>query len=134
MWTDTAVVVSEDADRALLAPSGADPTRGPRTDEEQHMAGVTHVVLVAWESDGEHAARADALAAEHLVRIDGVESVRSGTSVSSEGKEGGFDWMLVVRFRDRAALEGYLPHPEHRPVAEHIGAGSERVVVFDVED
>lgn len=102
------------------------------------MAGVTHVVLVQWDAarDGavEHAARADDLCREHLPRIDGVESVRSGPSISTEGLEGGFDWMLTVRFRDREALAGYLPHPEHRPVADHIGAGSSRVVVFDVED
>ncbi|WP_058749104.1 Dabb family protein [Curtobacterium oceanosedimentum] len=102
------------------------------------MAGVTHVVLVQWdegrEGIGEHAARADDLCREHLPRIDGVESVHSGPSISTEGKEGGFDWMLAVRFRDREALAGYLPHPEHRPVADHIGAGSSNVVVFDVED
>lgn len=96
--------------------------------------GVTHVVLVTWSGEGDQAVRADALAQEHLTRIDGVDSVRSGTSVSTEGLEGGFDWMLVVRFRDRAALDAYLPHPEHQPVAEHIRAGSERVVVFDVAD
>ncbi len=102
------------------------------------MAGVTHVVLVQWGAGrdriGEHAARADDLCREHLPRIDGVESVHSGPSISTEGKEGGFDWMLTVRFRDREALAGYLPHPEHRPVADHIGAGSSNVVVFDVED
>ena len=102
------------------------------------MAGVTHVVLVQWDAArdevGEHAAQADALCREHLPRIDGVESVHSGPSISTEGLEGGFDWMLTVRFRDREALAGYLPHPEHRPVAEFIGAASARVVVFDVED
>lgn len=98
------------------------------------MAGVTHVVLVEWDGDDGPAVRADELCAEHLVRIDGVESVRSGQSVSSEGKEGGFDWMLVVRFRDDEALAGYLPHPEHQPVAQFIGAHSSRVVVFDVAD
>ncbi|TDN42455.1 stress responsive alpha/beta barrel protein [Curtobacterium flaccumfaciens] len=98
------------------------------------MAGVTHVVLVTWEPGTDRATEADAVVAEHLARIDGVEDVRSGTSVSTEGLEGGFDWMLVVRFRDRAALAGYLPHPEHRPVAEFIGGASDRVVVFDLED
>ncbi|PZF55532.1 hypothetical protein DEJ23_11475 [Curtobacterium sp. MCSS17_008] len=100
------------------------------------MAGVTHVVLVTWDGDGDggYAARADGLCREHLPRIDGVESVHSGPSISTEGLEGGFDWMLTVRFRDRDALAAYLPHSEHRPVAEHIGAGSSRVVVFDVED
>ena len=96
------------------------------------MAGVTHVVLVTWAGDDEAGSRADALCREHLVRIDGVESVRSGPSISTEGLEGGFDWMLAVRFRDPEALAAYLPHPEHRPVADHIGASSERVVVFDV--
>ncbi|SDQ20976.1 Stress responsive A/B Barrel Domain [Curtobacterium sp. UNCCL20] len=98
------------------------------------MAGVTHVVLVEWEPQTDRSAEADALVGQHLGRVDGVESVRSGTSMSTEGLEGGFDWMLVVRFRDREALAGYLPHPEHRPVAEFIGAASARVVVFDVED
>ncbi len=95
---------------------------------------VTHVVLVAWEVDDSSGAEADALAQEHLTRIDGVESVGSGTSVSTEGLEGGFDWMLVVRFRDRAALDGYLPHPEHQPVANHIRGHGTRVVVFDLAD
>ncbi|WP_242089996.1 Dabb family protein [Curtobacterium sp. DN_7.5] len=98
------------------------------------MTGVTHVVLVTWDGDDGRAARGDALAREHLTRIEGVETVRSGTSVSTEGLEGGFDWMLVVGFRDRAALQAYLPHPEHQPVAEHIRAGSSRVVVFDIDN
>ena len=99
------------------------------------MSAVTHVVLVQWQDGADAAAEAeaDAIAQEHLPRIDGVTSVESGPSISTEGKEGDFDWMLVVGFRDRDALAAYLPHPEHRPVAEHIGANSERVVVFDVE-
>ena len=98
------------------------------------MAGTTHVVLVEWDRTAGRSASADALAQEHLSRIEGVESVRSGESVSTEGLEGGFDWMLVVRFRDRAALEAYLPHPEHRPVATFIQGASTRVVVFDIDD
>ncbi|MBT1623092.1 Dabb family protein [Curtobacterium flaccumfaciens pv. oortii] len=97
------------------------------------MSAVTHTVLVAWDG-ADRSSDASALSREHLPRIDGVESVQSGASVSTEGLEGGFHWMLVVRFRDRAALAGYLPHPEHRPVAEFIGGASARVVVFDVED
>ncbi|MGN8048230.1 Dabb family protein [Curtobacterium sp. 22159] len=98
------------------------------------MAGTTHVVLVEWDRTDGRSASADALAREHLTRIEGVESVRSGESVSTEGLEGGFDWMLVVRFRDRAALEAYLPHPEHQPVATFIQGASARVVVFDIDD
>lgn len=97
------------------------------------MPAVTHVVLVRWQDGVDASAEADAITREHLPGIDGVLSVESGPSVSTEGKEGDFDWMLVVGFRDRDALAGYLPHADHRPVAEHIGANSAQVVVFDVE-
>lgn len=98
------------------------------------MSGTTHVVLVQWDDVADRSGAADDLVQEHLPRIDGVESVQSGGSVSTEGLEGGFDWMLVVRFRDRAALAGYLPHEEHQPVAAFIQGASRNVVVFDVED
>lgn len=98
------------------------------------MAGVTHVVLVEWHQGTDRAAEVDAVVEQHLHRIDGVESVHSGPSISTEGLEAGFDWMLVVRFRDREALADYLPHPDHQPVADVIGGASDRVVVFDVED
>ncbi|QQD76424.1 Dabb family protein [Curtobacterium sp. YC1] len=97
------------------------------------MSAVTHVVLVEWDGE-DRSSEASALARDHLTRIDGVDSVQAGPSVSTEGKEGGFHWMLVVRFLDHAALDAYLPHPEHRPVAEFIGGASARVVVFDVQD
>lgn len=103
-------------------------------DEGVSMSGVTHVVLVQWHDGTDHSAEADALAQQHLPRIEGVRSVTSGRSISTEAKEDGFDWMLVVRFDGRDALAGYLPHAEHRPVAEHIGAGSQRVVVFDIDE
>ncbi|MBT2502436.1 Dabb family protein [Curtobacterium sp. ISL-83] len=98
------------------------------------MSGTTHVVLVQWRDGADRADAADAVVRQHLPLIEGVESVRSGRSVSTEGLEDGFDWMLVVRFRDRAALEAYLPHPEHQPVATFIGDAGARVVVFDIDD
>jgi hypothetical protein len=98
------------------------------------MPEIIHVVLVEWSGDhAESERRATELAGTHLPRIDGVTSVDTGPSVSSEGLEGRFDWMLVVRFRDRAALDAYLPHPDHRPVAEFLGAAGSNVTVFDIE-
>jgi hypothetical protein len=104
-----------------------------RCREEWNVAEVTHVVLVQWRDGEDRSAEADRLSAEHLPRIEGVDSVRSGTSVSTEGLEGDFVWMLVVRFRGRADLDAYLPHPEHQPVASFIQGAAERVVVFDIE-
>ncbi|PZF56044.1 hypothetical protein DEI92_15555 [Curtobacterium sp. MCBD17_034] len=98
------------------------------------MSEIVHVVLVQWS--GDHASseqRAAELVRQHLPGIDGVTSVDAGPSVSSEGLEGRFDWMLVVGFRDRAALDGYLPHPDHQPVAAFLGGASADLVVFDIE-
>ena len=95
---------------------------------------TTHVVLVSWR-DGE------ADRAEQVVRplvgdfpqtIPGVLGVAEGRSTSPEGLEGEFDYALVVTFASAEARDAYLPHPAHQPVAEAIGAHSERVVVFDV--
>jgi hypothetical protein len=93
---------------------------------------VLHVVLAEWNDGVDATARSTELSDEHLTTIDGVLSVSSGPTVSGEGLEGGFDWMLVVRFRDAAARDGYLPHPSHQPVATYLGDASARVVVFDV--
>jgi hypothetical protein len=93
---------------------------------------VLHVVLAEWNDGVDATARSTELSDEHLTTIDGVLSVSSGPTVSGEGLEGGFDWMLVVRFRDRAALDAYLPHPEHLPVAGFLRDSAARVVVFDI--
>jgi hypothetical protein len=95
---------------------------------------LVHVVLVEW-ADGapaDVAEQATRLSDELLTRIDGVLSVSSGESVGGEQLEAGFDWMLVVRFRDRAALDGYLPHPSHLPVSAYLRDASARVLVFDI--
>jgi len=93
---------------------------------------VLHVVLAEWKDGVDAAAEATRMSDEKLTTIDGVLSVSSGPTISGEGLEGGFDWMLVVRFRDRAALDGYLPHPAHLPVAGFLGDSAARVVVFDI--
>lgn len=98
------------------------------------MPQILHVVLTRWRPGSDDpAAAAQSLLDEHLPAIDGVVSVDAGPSVSPEGLEHGYDWMLAIRFADRAALDAYLPHPVHRPIAEHLGASSELVTVFDIE-
>lgn len=95
---------------------------------------VLHVVLVEWAegAPADVAEQASRLSTEHLTGIDGVLWVSSGGSLSPEQLEAGFDWMLVVRFRDPAARDAYLPHPSHQPVAGYLRDASARVVVFDV--
>lgn len=95
---------------------------------------IEHVVLVHWADSAEASSRARIAELSRKLPwvIPGIVSVAQGASVSPEGLEGGFEWMLVVRFEDAAARDAYLPHPEHLPLAALIGANAARVVVFDV--
>jgi hypothetical protein len=97
---------------------------------------ITHIVLVHWKSgfDTESAAELERLVDGLPGQIPGILSVRQGGSVSPENLEAGYEWGLVVEFADAAARDGYLPHPAHRPVAELIGRGAERLVVFDLAE
>jgi len=95
---------------------------------------VIHVVLVQWRGDVSADARERARAAAHdmVGRVPGIVRLDEGPSVSPEGLEQGFEWGFVVTFEDEEARNGYLPHPVHRVLADHIGAGAEKVVVFDI--
>jgi len=93
---------------------------------------VTHVVLVEWAHEID-SAELSRLVATHLPRIEGVDAVDEGPSVSPEGLEGGFDWGLVVSFVDASARDRYLDHPEHAVVGDYLRENSRRVIVFDIE-
>ena len=97
------------------------------------MAQVVHVVLIEWSpSDGDPGAEAAGLVDRYLPTLPGVLSVDRGPSVSGEGRESGYDWMLVIRFADEQALADYLPHPDHQVVGSFLGGHAARLVVFDI--
>ena len=98
------------------------------------MTTISHVVLVSWK-------RGKQIHAEELVRpsvrgfvgtIPGVLAVVEGQSTSPEGLEDGYHYGFVVTFASPQARDAYLSDPNHRPVAEAIGAAAERIVVFDI--
>ena len=45
--------------------------------------------------------------------IDGIEDYVWGPNTSPEGLSQGYTHAFVMTFRDAAARDGYLPHPEH---------------------
>ena len=95
---------------------------------------IDHIVLLRF---GDHALPEDIAALgreiEQLVdRIDGVEAVRWGPSSSPEGLERGYTHGFVMRLRDDAARDVYLPHPAHVAVSDSIRRLSADVLVFDV--
>jgi Stress responsive A/B Barrel Domain len=65
-------------------------------------------------------------------KIPGILSMTCGFNFSE--RAAGYEIGFVVRFQDRAALEAYLPHPEHRAaVEEFVRPVSESVIVVDYE-
>jgi hypothetical protein len=61
-----------------------------------------------------------------------VLAVVEGHSTSPEGLEDGHHYGFIVTFATPPARDASLNDPNHRPVAEAIGAAAERIVVFDI--
>ena len=95
---------------------------------------VEHIVLLKLKSDVTSAqleALPDALL-KMADEIPGIESITAGTNNSPEGKSQGYSYGFIVRFKDEAARDAYLPHLSHRKVAgEQIRPLVEDVLVFD---
>lgn len=65
-------------------------------------------------------------------KIDGVVDLTVGANFTDRSQ--GFTHGVCVRFRDRAALEQYLPHPDHVHVVEnYIKPIVDDIVVLDYE-
>lgn len=101
---------------------------------EYRTMSTSHVVLLRWSADTQYERRE---AIRERIRalaglIDGIESVVEGPSSSPEGLERGFDYGFVVTFVDAEARDAYLPHRDHRPVADSIAAAVDEIVVFDI--
>ena len=66
--------------------------------------------------------------------IPGMVEVSGGNNSSAEGKSGGFNFGFIVRFKDAASRDGYVPHPEHQKLAQTLVRPIvEQVIVFDYE-
>ena len=102
---------------------------------------IRHLVFLRLPEDMSDATR-EALLAELrglAGHIEGMGAVEWRRNVSVEGEmTRGYTDMFEVRFRDAAARDAYLPHPEHRRVgallvARTIG-GRDGIFVCDVEE
>ncbi|RAP74002.1 Dabb family protein [Paenibacillus montanisoli] len=65
-------------------------------------------------------------------RIPGLVDVRAGINFTDKNQ--GYQILLTAQFENRAALESYGPHPDHRAVADFIReAGRIDSIVLDIE-
>jgi hypothetical protein len=71
-------------------------------------------------------------------RIDGITDLRGGPDCSREGLSKGFTHGFCMTFRDAAARDAYLPHPEHQRVVDlllpMLEGGLDGVITFDFDD
>ncbi len=65
--------------------------------------------------------------------IPGLIDFHWGQNIGPEHRREGFTHGFTMDFEDRASLEAYGPHPQHKLAAAKVLATFERVVVFDLE-
>lgn len=54
-------------------------------------------------------------------KIPGIVSFEHGTNNSPENKNLGFTHAYLLTFKDAAARDAYLPHPEHKKFGQMLG-------------
>ncbi len=64
-------------------------------------------------------------------KIDTIVDIEWGTSENIEPLNDGFTHSFLVTFKNKAGLETYLPHPEHKKFVSLIKPRLEKVFVFD---
>jgi len=112
----------------LRLPRAADNT----TEEMNRM--VEHLVLFKLKpGTTEEQRRTVVDTLKRLKSIDGIVDMSVGINHSKEGKSQGFEVGMRVRFRDQAALEGYLPHPQHVGVVDEVREYFDDVIVVDYD-
>ena len=80
---------------------------------------IEHVVLFRWTKEASQKAIDSAVAELRGLkgRIPGIVDLSCGANFSD--RAGGYTHGLVVRFKERSALDAYGPHPEHQRVVQN---------------
>jgi hypothetical protein len=80
---------------------------------------IEHIVLFRWTDEASQEAINNAVVELRKLKskITGIADLCCGANFSDRAK--GYTHGLVVRFKDRSALEAYGPHPEHQRVVQN---------------
>ncbi|MGK7924002.1 MAG: Dabb family protein [Spirulina sp.] len=81
---------------------------------------IEHIVLFKWQESASSEAIATAIAAlqDMQGKIPSIVDLSCGENFSDRAR--GYTHGLVVRFRDRAGLETYQPHPFHQDIIKNL--------------
>lgn len=99
---------------------------------------IRHCVFFEFRADVADAEReaiyADLAALKNVV--DGIEAMHFGRNVSPEPFSRGYVDGFIIAFRDAAARDAYLVHPDHQEAGARLVAalegGTDRLLVFDL--
>ena len=64
-------------------------------------------------------------------KIDTIKDLEWGTNVSPENHAQGYTHCFIVTFADKAGLEVYIPHPDHKKFVEQLLPILDKVFVID---
>ena len=95
---------------------------------------VEHILLMRWTEKASQEAIDRVLVELRGLKgkIPGIVEVSCGANFSERSK--GYTHGMVMRFKDRASLDAYAPHPEHQRVVQNfINPIRGDVVVLDYE-
>lgn len=101
---------------------------------EPPTAMIEHIVLIRWKEDASQEAKDSAMTELRNLKgkIPSILEVTSGVNFSERAK--GYTHGLVFHFKDKAAVEAYLAHPDHvHVVQKFLNPFREDTLVFDYE-
>ena len=100
----------------------------------QDKAGVyRHVVCFKFKEEAKPAQIAEIEKAFAALegKIDTITDLEWGTNVSPENHAQGYTHCFIVTFADKAGLEVYIPHPDHKKFVEQLLPILDKVFVID---
>jgi len=94
-------------------------TMTPVAPPEKRTGQIEHVALFRWKEEASQEAIDGPLAELRQLKdkTPGIVAISSAANLSERAK--GYTHVLAIRFRDRSALQGFGPHPEHQRVAKN---------------
>lgn len=96
---------------------------------------IQHVVLFKWKpaATQQQQDQAKAGLARLTQVIPGITAYSCGNQCSPENLGKGFQFGFVMTFKDAAARDAYLPHPEHKKLVEFLLTILDDAMVLDYE-
>lgn len=106
-----------------------------RSQAQARSQAVRHVVVFKYKPEATPAQIAQVTDAFRALAssVPGITAFEDGVNDSPEGKNQGFTHVYMLTFKDAAARDAYLPHPEHKKFGQVLGKSGIFVDAFVVD-